>query len=156
MVKNENFIKFSYAVENTWLKYLVSFFTIVSLKYLSICAISQKFYFKGKEAIVLFAVLILIWAVVNFIPLRYSAITSNFAYFVFICYGIAYQNKWKRLYGVLAIVFDFAFSVISAIVRNIKVEIITDYLVLLILCIDIYIMTTLYYLYSNLKKLKGN
>lgn len=154
IVNNENFLAFSNAVQNTWVKYLVSLFTIVTLKYLSICAICQKFYFKGKSSLILFVVLVANWAIVNFLPLEYSFISSNFAYIVFIIYGLVYQTKFKKLYGVLAIVFDIAFSGISILVRNIELQIITDYLILLILCIDIYIMTTLYYLYSNLKKLE--
>ena len=154
MVENENFLKFSELVQNSWLKYLVSFFTIVSLKYLSICAICQRFYFKNKDFVILVCALIANWAVVNFVPLKYSIITSNFAYIIFIIYGIVYQTNWKKLFGLLAVVFDFAFSTISMIVRDIDLQVITDYLVLLILCIDIYIMTGLYYLYSNLIRIK--
>jgi hypothetical protein len=154
MVENENFIKFSDLVQNTWLKYVVSFITILTLNYFSICAICQRFYFKGKDLLILAIVLIINWALVNFVPMELSFVSSNFAYISFIVYGIIYQTKTKKLYGFLAIILDIAFSMLSMFIRNIKFEIVTDYLVLMILCIDIYIMTALYFLYSNLIKLK--
>jgi hypothetical protein len=51
VVENKNFIKFSNIVQNTWVKYLVSLFTIAVAKYLTFGAICQKFYFKGKQAV---------------------------------------------------------------------------------------------------------
>ena len=48
MVENQNFIKFSNLVQNTWVKYLVSFFTTMFGNLIMFCAISQTFFFKGN------------------------------------------------------------------------------------------------------------
>lgn len=152
MVENENFLKFSQAVQNTWLKYLVSFFTIFLIRYLMFCAICQKFTFKGKELVIISALIISVWAVVNFG--KCQIFQANYVYVIMIVLGIVYQKYWKRLFGVLAIILELSFSGISIITRNIELQVITDYLVLLILYIDVYFMTALYYLYSNLKTIE--
>ena len=45
MVENENFIKFSDFVQNSWLKYIVSFITIFFGNYFMFGAISQNIVF---------------------------------------------------------------------------------------------------------------
>ena len=154
VVENENFVKFSEMVETTWLKYLVSFITIAVAKYLTFGAICQKFYFKGKQlAFVLFGI-VSIWAVSNFVPLGKLQFPAWYAYVVFIIASCKYQKGWKKLFGVLAIALETIFSVVSALVRNIPVDIISNYLILSIFIFDLYLMLGLYYLYSNLNKLK--
>lgn len=153
VVTNQNFIAFSNLMQNSWLKYLVSFLTICILRYFTFGAICQKFYFKGKQAIIVSLCVVSLWAVVNFVPLKYSSITSLYGYALFILISIIYQKGWKKLFGVFAIIFDFAFSSLSMMIRNIQLQVLTDYLLLLILCLDVYIMTALYYLYSNLIRL---
>ena len=154
VVTNQNFIAFSNFVQNTWAKYVVSFITIGILRYFTFGAICQKFYFKGKQAVVIAFSVISLWAIVNFVPLEFSAITSMYGYLLFLIISLIYQTKWKKLYGVLAIILDFLFSTLSMLIRDIELQILTDYLLLLILCIDVYIMTALYYLYSNILRLK--
>lgn len=154
MVENENFVKFSEMVQNTWLKYVVSFITVVGGNYLVFGAIAQKLYFKGKEAIIVFALLISIWVVANFIPLSFLGMGFWYGYVVIIAFGALYNSGYKRWFGVLALVLQFAFTTISIITRNIPLQISQDYLIVLILIIDLYIMYGLYYLYSNLIRLK--
>lgn len=67
--------------------------------------------------------------------------------------GIVCQKSWRKLYGVLAIGFEFLFTTISMLTRNVKLQFVNEYLVIMILMIDIYIMFALYYLYSNLLKI---
>ena len=154
VVANENFVKFSEMVEKTWLKYLVSFITIAVAKYLTFGAICQKFYFKGKDlAFVVFGI-VSIWAVANFMPLGKLQFPSWYGYLIFVLAGIIYQKGWKKTFGVLAIFLETIFSVVSALVRNIPVDIISNYLILSIFIFDLYLMLGLYYLYSNLNKLK--
>lgn len=153
-VTNKNFIKFSELLQNTWLKYLYSYFTIFIGNYLPICAVCQKFYFKGKDLAILIVVLTSIWAVANFIP-NFLYMGFWYAYAVIIIYGIVYQKGKKKALGLLAVAFDFLFPTISMLVRDIQLRVITDYLMLSILVIDTFIMYALYYLYSNLIKLKG-
>lgn len=154
-VNNENFIKFSELVETNWLKYLVSFFTIAVAKYLTFGAICQKFVFKGKQLIFVIFGIVSIWAVSNFVPLGKLQFPAWYAYVVFIAAGIIYQKGWKKTFGVLAILFETAFTVISFLIRNVPVVVASNYLMGFILSIDLYIMYFLYFLYSNLIKTKG-
>jgi hypothetical protein len=154
MVENENFIKLSNTVQNTWLKYLVSFFTVFIANYLILCAIAQKFYFKGKTLAIVFAIITSVWIVSNFVPLTFGYLPFWYAYLVMILWGIRTQKGWKKCFGIFAIVFEFIFSTVSIITRNIPLHILDDYLMVAILIIDVNIMITLYYLYSNLIILK--
>lgn len=156
MVENENFIKFSDLVQNTWLKYVVSFITISISKYFTFGAICQKFYFKNKQLAFVVLAIISIWAVSNFMPMGKLLFPSWYGYIIYILLGIVYQKGWKRTYGAWAIIFETIFTIVSALVRNIKVEILSNYLVVSILIIDVYIMIILYYLYTNLSKLQGD
>jgi hypothetical protein len=154
MVENENFIKFSELVQNTWLKYLVSLFTIGIAKYFTYGAISQKFVFKGKSLVLVLVGIISTWAIANFIPFEFASFSSWFGYIFYILFAVIYQKGWKRIYGILAIIFEFAFSTISLLVRNIPLYVLDNYLMILVLIIDVNIMIILYYLYSNLIKLE--
>ena len=152
VVKNDNFIKFSQKVETTWLKYLVSFITIAVAKYLTFGAICQEFRFKGKQRVIVWACIISIWAGVNF--LNSDFIKMWYAYIVMVAIGFIYQKGWKKLFGVLGAIFDCSFSIISATIRNLPIEVFSNYLLTFVLIVDMFIMTALYYLYSNLNKLK--
>lgn len=154
VVQNENFIKFSDMVQNTWLKYLVSFFTIAVAKYLTFGAICQKFFFKGKQLLFVVFGIVSIWAVANFLPLGVLNFSSWYGYLVFVLAGILYQKGWKKTFGVLAIGFELIFAFVSMQVRNLPIEIMSNYLIAIIFSIDLYLMVGLYYLYSNLIKLK--
>lgn len=152
IVSNENFVKFSDLVQNTWLKYLVSFFTIFFARYFIFCAICQKFTFKGGELIVMILFIISVWFVANFG--NFQPIQATYVYIVMAVIGIVYHKSWKRLYGILAIALEFVFTTISMLVRNIPIHILDDYLITFILIIDVNIMIVLYYLYSNLLRIR--
>lgn len=151
MVENENFIKFSDLVQNTWLKYVISFITIFTSNYLLFCSICQKFYLKGKDALIVLCLILSMWIVVNFIHI--DAIKMWYGYILLILYSFLYHKGKKRLLGVIAALLDCAFSIISALVRNIEINVVQNYLIIFILTLDMYIMYILYYLYSNLKNL---
>lgn len=155
-VENENFIKFASLVQNTWLKYLVSFITIGIANYLLIGAICQRFYFKGIQAVAIYTAIISMWVVSNFVPLGNFKFASWYGYLVLIAVGLIYQTGWRKLFGFVAIAFETLFTLISFITRNYPVAVTENYLFGLILSIDLYIMYALYYLYSNLKRLKGD
>lgn len=154
VVQNENFIAFSNLVETTLLKYLVSFFTIAVAKYLTFGAICQKFTFKGKQLLFIIFGIVSIWAVSNFMPLGKLQFPSWYAYLVFIVASLIYQKGWKKSFGILAIAFELAFAFISMQVKNLPIEIMSNYLITAIFIFDLYLMLALYYLYSNLIKLK--
>lgn len=154
VVQNKNFIAFSDLVQNTWIKYLVSFFTIGIANYLMIGAICQKFYFKGVQALVVALSIISMWAVANFVPPSFLNMPVWYGYLVLIALSFIYQNKTKKLFGFLAIALEFIFSTISMLVRNIPIAFMSNYLILLVFIFDLYLMEMLYYLYSNLIKMK--
>ena len=152
VVQNENFIAFSDLVQNTWLKYLVSFITIFVGNYLTLGAVCQKFYFKGKQSILVWFSIISMWIVANFIEIDF--LKMWYGYVVILLIGVIYQTKWKKLYGLLAIFFDLLFTIISMCVRNIPFLVSSNYMMSIIMSIDLYIMATLYYLYANLIEIK--
>ena len=154
VVQNENFIAFSNLVETTWLKYLVSFITIGIANYLMIGAICQKFYFKGKQALIVFLSIISMWVVSNFVPVSFLNMKVWYGYIVLLLIGAVYQKGKAKFNGIIAIVLEFVFSTISMVVRNIPIETMSNYLVTAIFIFDLYLMTALYYLYSNLTKMK--
>lgn len=151
MVENENFIKFSDLVQNTWLKYLISLITTALSNYLFIGAILQLFCFKGKYLITYIFSVFSMWAVANFVNI--NIIKMFYGYLVFIVIGIIFQSGWKKCFGVLATLFELSFTMISMIIRNINLVMIENYFVILIMIIDVYLMSALYLLYSNLIKL---
>lgn len=154
VVQNENFIAFSNLVETTWIKYLVSLFTIGVANYLMIGAICQKFYFKGVQALVVALAIISMWAVTNFVPVSFLNMKVWYGYIVILLIGIFYQKGKLRFNGIIAIALEFVFSTISMVVRNLPIETMSNYLITAIFIFDLYLMTALYYLYSNLIKMK--
>ena len=152
MVENENFIKFSDMVQNSWLKYLVSLFTVFVANFLAIGAISQKFFAKGKELIIDLILILSIWFVSIFLDFLYMPMW--YGMLVLIIYGFVYHKDIKRVFGIVCVGLQMIFSTISMLIRNIELSILSTYLIAWILSIDIYIMFGLYYLYSNLIKLK--
>lgn len=152
MVENENFLKFSQAVQNTWLKYLVSFITIFVSYYLMFGAVAQNIRLKGSKLVFYILSALLTWVTVNFVNIFLFEMFSG--YVLIFIFGFVYQDKFKKMFGALAIILDFLFSTISMLVRSIELSMITDYLILLIGCIDFYIMYCLYFLYANLLNLK--
>lgn len=151
IVENENFIKFSELVQNSWLKYIVSIATIFGGNYFMFGAISQRFTFKGIHLWVILFLLSSMWVVANFVNI--DIIKMYYGYIVILIYGICVNEKSKKLYGLLAIVLQFAFSIISMLTRNLPFEITENYLISFIFIIDLYIMYFLYFLYSNLIRL---
>ena len=151
-VQNENFIKFSDLLQNTWLKYLVSLFTIGTSFFLMYGATTQTFYPKGKDIVVVILSVLTIWVVANFINIEILQMLCG--YVIISLIGVFKQNGVKKLLGCLAVVLDFVFCTISMFTRNIEFSVLSNYFIMPILSIDVNIMFALYYLYSNLIKLK--
>lgn len=148
MVHNENFIKFSNAVQNTWLKYLVSFIATSISYYLLFGAIFKYIKLPLKHFILYVLTLIVVWTCSNFVP---NQIVKMFGgYFLLIILSFIYNRNISRLNGLLCVGLDFVFSTLSMLTRGIQLSLITDFLILFIGSIDLYIMYALYFLYSNL------
>ena len=152
MVKNENFVKFSKMVENTWLRYLSIFITTAIYNHLTFCAISEKFVLKNKELIFLIFSDLSIWFIVSFVNIEF--LKMYFAYVLMIIFSLIFQKSWKKCYGIFAILLETIFSIISMYTRNIEIELVYDFLITYILSIDFYLMYTIYYLHLNLIRLK--
>lgn len=154
MVENENFIKFSQYVQNSWLYYASNLITTFLANFFIFCAISEKFALKGFELNYYLFSSITMWIVANFSTIE--LLRMNYGYVLIILFAVIIQDKWKKLYGLLAIVLELLFTTLSFVTRNIELGLMLDYLTFLILSIDLYIMYALYYLYSNLLNLKGS
>ena len=152
VVKNENFVQFCKYAESSWIKHLINAFTIFCCNYFTYGAISQKLYFKGKWLFIVIPMLISMWAV-RFVP-NIFYLNFWYGYFTLLLFGIISQKGFKRLFGLVAIILDFGFSSLSMITRNISLEVATNFLIGNILLIDMYLMYALYYLYSNLIRMK--
>lgn len=153
MVENENFIKFSQYVQNSWLYYASNLITTFLANFFIFCAISEKFALKKWELIYYLFSSITMWIVANFTTIE--LLRMNYGYVLIILFAIIVQNKWKKLYGLLAIILELLFTTISLLTRNYNLGLVPDYFTFLVFSIDMYIMYALYYLYVNLLKLKG-
>lgn len=152
-VQNENFIRFSELLQNTWLKYLVSFATISVSSYLMLGAVLQNIKLRKTHLISYIFLCVTSWIVANFVNV--PIIKLLWSYTVVAIIAIVFNTKLKKLFGFLCIALDFVFCTLSMITRNIDIAVLSNYFVALILSIDMYIMYALYYLYANLLKLKG-
>ena len=152
VVTNQNFIAFSNFVQNTWAKYVVSLITITAGNYFLFCAVCQRFSLKGIQRVYHLIASVTMWVVANFIFIDFLQI--SYGYILIIIFGVIFQKGRKRLFGVLAVAIEFVFLTISLLTRNVSLEVSNNYMLSLLLCIDVYIMYALYYLYSNLIKLK--
>lgn len=134
----------------------ITSFVSLSLLYL---AMLQQIFFKKWQLILLLIV----------IPIEVSLklIINNdvvsLLIDVFMLIGMPlilnHNNLTKRfIFGFLILgnIFNLAFQLISLLIKNLAVTILDDNtLVSLIFMIDVYIMLGLYYLYSNILKMKG-
>lgn len=152
MVENENFLKFSQALQNTCLKYFISVLTMSASYYLMFCAVVQRFVPKRSQIIFFIVCIFTNWFIINFVNITF--LKTIYGYLTIILAGVLFNKGYKRTFGFISFILDFVFSSISMITRNISLGHITNYLAVLILIIDMYIMTTLYYLYSNLSRIK--
>lgn len=153
MVENENFVKFSDTVQNTWLKYITSLISTGIAHYFVLGAIFQKAKFdKLRFGIYAFS-FVSAWAVANFVELLFLKV--SYAYIVFTIIALIFNKGKRKINGMLFTFIDFVFTTISMITRNLQLSLIKNYLILMILSYDVYIMYCLYFLYCILIKMKG-
>ena len=77
-----------------------------------------------------------------------------YGYLFIIIFAAVYQKGWRKLSSFISIALEIGFSTISMLIRNIRLAMIDDYLLLFILSIDVFIMYILYYLHANLYRMK--
>lgn len=153
LVENENFVKFSELVQSTWLKNFFSLITTFIGNFLIFSAISQKIKYNLKDTIIISLLIISMWFVVNFVP-DFLGLSFWYGYFLILIFSFLYQKGNKRFLGFLAIILDIVFCTISMLIRNQNLNIMSNYMLTVIMSIDLYIMYALYCFYSILYKLK--
>lgn len=152
MVENENFVKFSNLVQNTWIKYLGALVSTTLAYYFLFGAVFQRVKFQGKFLIFYLLSVICVWAVSNFANV--FLIEFAFGYLVIIISSLIINKGIKKINGFICVFLDFIFSTISMLIRCIELTLMDDVLLMMIATIDFYIMYSLYFLYSILSKMK--
>lgn len=152
IVNNDNFVKFSNYVQNTWLVYLSTLITTIIANHFTFCSISEKFFLKGKKLAFLLFADISSWFVVSFVNIE--TLKMCYGYITIIVFAIIFQKSWKKLYGLLAFVLETAFLALSMLTRNVQLKYVDNLLMTYILSIDFYIMYAIYYLHLNLIRIK--
>jgi hypothetical protein len=157
VVSNETFVSVcNFIDDNNLVKtllYLVSSFLTLSMFSL---AILQKFKFTKSQLL-----MIIISCLIGSIGKAYLGVVFGIVYDIWQTFVIHFildkQINFRKIKIVLfANVLNFAFQLISTTISNLSFTAMYEsVLVGMIMCIDLYIMMFLYYLYANLLKLKG-
>lgn len=146
--ENENFVMICNFIDNNfWLKVIVNCINALILISLNLLAIMQrKFY--NKIQLVVFIPLIILSSILSWFSTIGKFIVD---FIVMILLPIIFKTNIKRIiFGNLLIL---CFQIISLIVKDIGLNYLNNEstLVVLILNIDVFLMSFLYYLYANKK-----
>ena len=152
MVENENLMAFSKFIQNSYLLHLSNLITTLLANYFIFCSIDERLYLRKYNLIYYLCASISMWVICNFTS--FEILKMGYGYALILLYSIFTKKGIKKIYGLLAIIFETFFTVISMATRNLPLWYFEEYLIFLILSIDLYIMYALYYLYINLKRLK--
>lgn len=152
LVENENFVNLLNNAQSGWLRYLLSFITISLSNYFFIGAILEKFVFKKLNLLIYCFSTVSMWIITNFVNI--DVLKMIYGYAIFVLIGFIFQKGLKKLYGVLSVALEFVFTTISILIRNVDLFVQSNFLIAVILSIDVFIMAMLYYLYVNLIRLK--
>lgn len=154
MCNNTNFIKVcNYIDTHIWAKYIICCLSSYCSVSLFILAVIRQYKFKVWQRVIVLITILIGCA----IKLWNSYIGLGVDFVQFIIIPIIFLGKPSKLWfrPFVALLLNIIFQVISALIKNIKIEIIDDNTLLsLIYIIDVYIMLVLYYLYNNLRKEK--
>lgn len=155
---NQRFINIcQYIDTHFFIRYIVSLITtfiVCTLLYLSML---QQWVFM-KNQLIVFLIWIPIQTFVKNIFMDNTIISFSLSFvtgiivpcILYVMREHKLKFKFVLLHVLLTNVFDIAFQLISLLIKNIGVKIIDDStLVTLIFMIDVFIMETLYYLYTN-------
>ena len=144
----------AYVDKAVWIQYIIGCISTFLLHSMYLLAISKKLWFSKKD------LLFVVPSILIGVGLR--LINNIVGYFVdvwqYFLLPLFIENKFhKNVYVrriALGFVLTFIFQVISLLVKNIGLKIITNgsFLIASIYAIDVFIMSLLYYLYSNVKE----
>lgn len=150
MCNNENFIKVcEYADSHIWADFVLSSLYCFMSMYFLVLAMCGKYKYERWELIIL-----IITVLVGTLVKLYSNILGLF---FDVWQGIimpcifTIKNPKRHKFVVLGNVLLFVFQAVSMFIKNIEIDIITEYGILttMIYSIDVVLMILIYYLYSN-------
>lgn len=154
--QNKRFIKACEFVDkNVWLQYIIGCISTLFLQTLYLLAISKHLWFTRKREVVIVVTTMMLGVGLRLISNIFGYIIDIYQYLIMpFLIKDKYHFNVKTRRVILAFCLTFIFQLVSLLVKNIGIKIITDdlFLIVIIYFIDVYIMTTLYYLYSNIKK----
>ena len=154
--QNERFIKVcEYIDENVWLQYVIGCISTLTLHTLYLLAISKHLWFTRKREFWIVLSSILICTAVKLYDSNIGLIADIWQYFIL---PILIKNPFTNLIYFVRILYAyflaFIFQLISIITKGLVIDFTTNnsFLIAIIFMLDILIMNSLYYLYSNLNK----
>lgn len=160
MCNNENFIKIcEYAYNHFWADYVLSFTYGFISTYFALLAMIGKYKYEKYQLISL-VFTVLIGTLVKYFSGFYGMLFDIWQGIIMPCL-FTLKNHKRHKFIILGNVMLFWFQAISMFVKNIEINIITEYgiLITMIYSIDVVLMTIIYYLYTNSiieKKEKNN
>ena len=147
--ENERFISLCDYIDNSmFFKILVNCISAFILDSLSFLAIMQYKMYNKKLALIVIPMIIISSISFWYFPILKSILEIGFMIII----PLIYKVNWKRI--VIGILLIFAFQIVSLITRNIG-QLYLDCdktLIVLIINIDTFIMSILYYLYATRKE----
>ena len=155
MCENENFVKVcEYADNHFWADFVLSSLYCFVSMYFLVLAMCGKYKYEKWELIMLVTT-ILLGTIVKLYSNVFGLMFDIWQGIVMPCiFTIKCPKRHK--FVILGNVLLFVFQAISMFVKNIKIDIVTDYglLIGIIYSLDVLIMIVLYYLYSNILQRK--
>lgn len=153
--KNETFANIcAYVDKAVWIQYIIGCISTFILHSMYLLAISKKLWYSKRDLLFVIPT-VLIGVGLRLINNILGYIMDIWQYFIlpFLIENKFHKNVYVRRIA-LGFVLTFIFQVISLLVKNIGIKVVTDepFLIALIYFVDIYIMVIMYYLYSNLKE----
>lgn len=155
MCANENFIKVcEYADNHLWADFVLSSLYCFASMYFLVLAMCGKYKYEKWELAMLVAT-ILVGTIVKIYSNIWGLIFDIWQGIIMPCIFTFKQPK-RHKFVILGNILLFVFQAISMFVKNIKIDIVTDYglLIGIIYSLDVLIMIVLYYLYSNILQRK--
>lgn len=148
--ENENFIKVcEYADNHFWADFLLSSLYCFVSMYFLVLAMCGKYNYEKWELIVLIAT-VLVGTLVKIYSNALGLIFDVWQGIVMPCI-FTLKNPKRHKFVIMGNALLFVFQAVSMFVKNIEIDIITEYGILttMIYSVDVVLMILLYYLYSN-------
>lgn len=150
MCANENFIKVcEYADNHFWADYVLSSVYGLISTYFSVLAMCGWYKYKKPHLLILIST-VLVGTLVKYFSAFIGLLFDVWQIIIMPCV-FTIKNPKRHKYVILGNILIFVFQLVSMLVKDLRISIVTNYglLIGIIYSIDILIMIVLYYLYSN-------